>query len=112
MSTPAPVIFTKMVTRGKPQQKEPFPEEIPPRKQKAVKRAKKMATSSKNTATPKKRARTPALPKSPIARIWTTRGSASAKRSAQLDRTRKCSPPRIEPAIPRQNAPSSPRNRK
>ena len=34
------------------------------------------------------------------ARIWTTRRTASANRSAQLDRTRKCPPPRIEePAI-------------
>ena len=52
-ATPAPIIFTKMVTRGKPQRKELFPEEIPPRKQKAVKRAKRMATSSKIPQPPK-----------------------------------------------------------
>ena len=57
-----------MMTRGKPQQKEPLPEEIPSGKQKTVKLAKKVATSSKNIATPKKRARTPALPKSPTPR--------------------------------------------
>ena len=45
------------------------------------------------------------------ARIWTTSGNASANRSAQLDRTRKCPPPRNEPAIPSQNAPSAPGNR-
>ncbi len=65
MSTPAPVIFTKMVTRRKPQQKEPLPEEIPLGKKKTVKRAKKVAASSKNTGTPQKRARAPVLPKSP-----------------------------------------------
>ena len=51
MSTPAPVIFTKMVTRGKPQQKEPLPEEIPLGKQKTAKRAKKVAAPKTNNAT-------------------------------------------------------------
>jgi hypothetical protein len=81
MSTPAPVIFTKMVTRKKPQQKEPLPEEIPSGKQKTAKRAKKVATPRKNTATPKKRARTPALPKSPTPR---KKGSAARAEPIQL----------------------------
>ena len=70
MSAPAPVIFAKMVTRGKPQQKEPFPEEIPPRKQKAVKRAKKKWLRRVKTPQPPKSARglAPALPKSPTPR--------------------------------------------
>ena len=71
-----------MVTRGKPQQKEPLPEEIPSGKQKTVKRAKKVATSSKNTATPKKRARTPALPKSPTPR---KKGSAARAEPIHLE---------------------------
>ncbi len=82
MSTPAPVIFTKMVTRGKPQQKEPLPEEIPLGKQKTVKRAKKVAASSKNTATPKKHARAPALPKSPTPR---KKGSAARAEPIHLE---------------------------
>ena len=111
MSTRAPVIFTKMVTRKKPQQKETLPEEIPTGERITAKRAKKVATPRKNTASPKKRARTPAIPKSqhrgkrncrscrayPVGRvrIWTTRRTARANRSAQLDRTRKCPPPSI-----------------
>ncbi len=82
MSTPAPVIFTKMVTRGKPQQKEPLPEEIPLERKKTVKRAKKVAASSKNTATPKKRARAPALPKSPTPR---KKGSAARAEPIHLE---------------------------
>ena len=71
-----------MVTRGKPQQKEPFPEEIPSGKKKTVKRAKMMATLGKNTATPKKRARTPALPKSPTPR---KKGSAARAEPINLE---------------------------
>jgi hypothetical protein len=80
MSTPAPVIFTKMVTsaKGTP----PLPEKIPSGKQKTVKRAKKVATSSKTTATPKKRARTPALPKSPTPR---KKGSAAHAEPIHLE---------------------------
>jgi hypothetical protein len=82
MSTPAPIIFTKMVTRGKPQKKDLFPEEIPSKKEKAVRRAKKGTTSSKNTATPKKRARAPALPKSPTPR---KKGSAARAEPIHLE---------------------------
>ena len=64
MSTRAPVVFTKMVTRKKPEQKEPLPEEISSGERKATKRAKKAATPSKNSTSPQKRTRTPAMPKS------------------------------------------------
>ena len=53
------------MTRKKPQQKEPLPEEIPSGEQITAKRAKKVATPKKNTATPQKCAKTPAIPKSP-----------------------------------------------
>ena len=78
--TRAPVIFTKMVTRKKPEQKEPLPEEIP---SVTAKRAKKVATPSKSSTSPPKRPRTPAIPKSPSPR---KKGNAVRAKPIQLDR--------------------------
>ena len=114
MSTRTPVVFTKMETRKKRERNETLVEEVPPPKEKLNKKPPKKVTKPlKSTATYLQKARKkPGVTKVTNttekrncsscradtigrARIWTTGRTTSAKRSTQLDRTRKCPPPRI-----------------
>jgi hypothetical protein len=118
MSTHAPVIFTKMVSRKKLQQKEEIPseeqiqqnvqkrwllrrEKTPP-PQKARKNY--GVTEVANTAEKRNCLSYRAYPVGRV-RIWITSTTASANRSSAHSKM-STSTPRIEPVIPRQHAPS------